>query len=93
MNKRAIDPFPVLKSHKQSIRAIRLRGRGGERATLIPGNIWLAPLAGWSDPAFREICLSWGAFFTFTEMISAEGCVYNNKKIENLLKRSKREKQ
>jgi nifR3 family TIM-barrel protein len=52
---------------------------------LIRGNIFLAPIAGWSDYAFRAICTEWGAFFTYTEMVSAEGVVRNNSKTRQLL--------
>ena len=46
----------------------------------IPGNIWLAPLAGYTDLAFRSLALEWGADFTFTEMISAEAIRRGNAK-------------
>lgn len=51
----------------------------------IPGNIFLAPLAGFTDQAFREICLEWGADFAFTEMISCEGIIRKNRKTLDLL--------
>ena len=38
----------------------------------IPGNLFLAPVAGYSDIAFRALCVEQGANFTFTELISAE---------------------
>ncbi|MDR2478036.1 MAG: tRNA dihydrouridine synthase DusB [Treponema sp.] len=38
----------------------------------IPGNLFLAPVAGYSDRAFRSLCVEQGANFTFTELISAE---------------------
>ena len=47
---------------------------------IIPGNIFLAPLAGFSDRAFRHICISHGASFTYTEMVSCEGILRNNEK-------------
>ena len=37
----------------------------------------LAPMAGFSDVAFRSICASAGAGLTTTEMISARGLLYN----------------
>lgn len=33
----------------------------------------LAPLAGYTDKAFRELCIDYGADMTVTEMVSAEG--------------------
>lgn len=35
----------------------------------------LAPMAGVTDRAFREICREWGADITWSEMVSAEGIV------------------
>lgn len=37
---------------------------------------WLAPLAGYSDLAFRLLCKGQGAAVTCTEMVSAKGLVY-----------------
>lgn len=37
---------------------------------------WLAPLAGWSDLAFRLLCREYGAAVCVTEMVSAKGLVY-----------------
>ncbi|MCL2440387.1 MAG: tRNA-dihydrouridine synthase [Treponema sp.] len=38
----------------------------------IPGNLFLAPVAGYTDRAFRSICWDNGANFSFTELASAE---------------------
>jgi nifR3 family TIM-barrel protein len=38
----------------------------------LPGNLFLAPVAGYSDRAFRSLCVEQGADFTSTELISAE---------------------
>jgi len=57
----------------------------------IPGNIFLAPLAGYTDPAFREICIMQGASFTYTEMVSVEALARNNEKTEALMKRARKE--
>lgn len=43
-------------------------------------NIFLAPLAGVSDRAFRILCKEQGADMTFTEMISAKGVHYGSDK-------------
>ncbi|MEM5948816.1 tRNA dihydrouridine synthase DusB [Spirochaetia bacterium 38H-sp] len=58
----------------------------------VPGNIFLAPMAGISDMAFRKLCAQNGADLTYTEMVSAEGLFYNSKKTEALLKKSQEEK-
>ncbi|MDR1211685.1 MAG: tRNA-dihydrouridine synthase, partial [Spirochaetaceae bacterium] len=41
----------------------------------IPGNLFLAPVAGYTDRAFRSVCAAWGADFSFTELVSAEALV------------------
>lgn len=41
----------------------------------LPGNLFLGPMAGYTDLAFRSICTECGADLTYTEMISAEGLV------------------
>ncbi|MDR2783813.1 MAG: tRNA dihydrouridine synthase DusB [Treponema sp.] len=41
------------------------------------GNIFLAPVAGYSDRAFRSICIEQGADFTFTELVSSEALIRN----------------
>ena len=38
--------------------------------------IFLAPMAGVTDNVFRDICYRFGAFLTFTEMVSAKGLYY-----------------
>jgi nifR3 family TIM-barrel protein len=43
----------------------------------LPGNIFLAPVAGYTDRAFRSICAEEGACFSFTELVSAEA-LYRN---------------
>ncbi len=50
-----------------------------------PASPWLAPLAGWSDAAFRLLCRELGATVTCTEMVSAKGLVYNGRNTEALL--------
>lgn len=52
----------------------------------IDGNLFLAPLAGVTDVAFRCLARSYGAALTYTEMVSAKGMVYGNEKTEALLK-------
>lgn len=47
--------------------------------------LFLAPLAGISDAPFRTICIEHGASLTYTEMISAKGLYYKDKKTQKLL--------
>lgn len=54
----------------------------------VPGNIFLAPLAGFTDRAFRRICKEKGASFTYTEMISSEAVIRGNEKTLNLAERA-----
>lgn len=51
----------------------------------IDGLLALAPMAGVSDIAFREICRSAGAAYTCTEMVSAKALVYRDQKTRSLL--------
>ncbi|MBP5648569.1 MAG: tRNA-dihydrouridine synthase family protein [Clostridia bacterium] len=47
----------------------------------------LAPLAGYSDVAFRRICHEMGADLTVTEMVSVAGLNYKSKKTNRLLEK------
>ncbi len=49
-------------------------------------------MAGITDRAFRSICIDNGAFFTYTEMVSCEGIVRENKKTTDLLMNAENEK-
>lgn len=46
----------------------------------------LAPMAGVTDFAFREICSDFGADMVVTEMISAKALEYNNARTQKMLK-------
>lgn len=59
---------------------------------LLSGNIFLAPVAGYSDKAFRSICVDCGADFTYTEMVSSEALVRDSDKTESLIGRAPNEK-
>jgi len=50
-----------------------------------PNNIFLAPLAGYTNAVFRDICFKLGAGLTFTEMVSAKGLCYDSEKTKELL--------
>ncbi len=54
-------------------------------------NIFLAPMAGVTDLAFRLICKKWGAGLVFSEMVSAKALHYNDKKTLALLETDKAE--
>lgn len=58
----------------------------------LPGNLFLAPVAGYSDKSFRAICVDWGADFTYTEMVSSEAYVRRSAKTEKLITRGHNEK-
>ena len=49
-------------------------------------NVFLAPMAGVTDLPFRKICRRYGASLVYSEMISAKGLYYNDKKTAQLMK-------
>ena len=51
----------------------------------IPGRLALAPMAGVTDVAFRQICSELGADYTITELISSKALCYQDKKTFSLL--------
>ncbi|MGN1132014.1 MAG: tRNA dihydrouridine synthase DusB [Ruminococcus sp.] len=52
----------------------------------------LAPMAGVADCAFREICASFGASYTVTEMVSSKGIHFNSKKSAELMELTDKER-
>ena len=58
----------------------------------IKNNVWLAPLAGYTNYPFREIVLQSGAGFAFTEMVSAKGLCYGSENTKELLYTSENER-
>ena len=58
----------------------------------VPNNLFAAPLAGYTDFAFRKLCYRFGAGLCFTEMVSAKGLKYNNEGTRALLYKSPEEK-
>lgn len=62
-------------------------------STTYTGNIFLAPLAGYTDVPFRSLCLEMGADLTFTEMVSSEGLYREGEKTLELLERAPQEKE
>ena len=49
------------------------------------GKAYLAPLAGYTDAAFRHLCIEQGASLTYTEMVSAMGLHYGSEKTASLV--------
>jgi len=58
----------------------------------VPGNLFLAPVAGYSDAAFRSVCVEAGADLCYTEMVSAEALTRGHEKTKGLLERAENEK-
>ena len=52
----------------------------------IPSQLALAPMAGVTDAAFRQICAEQGAGYTVTELISSKALCYHDKKTFSLLR-------
>jgi tRNA-dihydrouridine synthase B len=57
----------------------------------LPGNLFLAPVAGYSDAAFRSVCFDAGADLCFTEMVSSEALVRGHPRTRGLLARAENE--
>jgi tRNA-dihydrouridine synthase B len=55
-------------------------------------NIFLAPMAGVTDIAFRGLCDEMGCGLVYTEMVSAKGLYYNSENTEELLRVSEEER-
>lgn len=55
-------------------------------------NIFLAPMAGVTDIAFRGLCVEMGCGLVYTEMVSAKGLYYKSENTEELLRVSEEEK-
>ncbi|WP_461613850.1 tRNA dihydrouridine synthase DusB [Clostridium sp. Marseille-QA1073] len=54
--------------------------------------VFLAPMAGVTDIAYRGICKSMGCGLVYTEMISAKGLFYKSKNTEGLMRIADEEK-
>ena len=59
---------------------------------MVSGNVWLAPMAGYTDAAFRAVCSGHGAALCFTEMVSADALARNNAVTLRLLEKFPEEK-
>ncbi len=64
----------------------------GKHGVKLDGNLFLAPVAGYSDRAFRTLCADGGANFSYTEMVSAEALVRGSGKTESIMQRAENEK-
>ena len=53
--------------------------------TTIKNNVFLAPLAGYTNYPFRRLCKDYGAGLCYTEMVSAKGLKYGSENTEELL--------
>lgn len=51
----------------------------------VPNNVFLAPMAGYTNYPFRKLCLKLGAGLSFTEMVSCKGLQYGNEETKKLL--------
>ena len=52
----------------------------------VASRLALAPMAGVTDMAFRQICRELGAGYSCTELVSAKALCYQDKKSRTLLK-------
>ena len=52
----------------------------------IAGKLYLAPMAGVTDAAFRQICREYGAGLSCTELVSAKALCYDDEKSKTLLR-------
>jgi nifR3 family TIM-barrel protein len=58
----------------------------------LPGNLFLAPVSGYTDRVFRSICVEYGADFSFTELVSSEALMRGGKLSLDLVRRGEKEK-
>lgn len=54
--------------------------------------VFLAPMAGFTDYAFRKLCRQMGCELTYTEMISAKALYYDSMKTKHMLETSEIDK-
>ena len=58
----------------------------------LPSKALLAPMAGVTDRAYRELCMSMGAGFCVSEMVSSKALSFGSKKSEELMDISSQER-
>ncbi len=59
--------------------------------SIVKGKVVMAPLAGFTNLAYRKICKEFGASLVYSEMVSAKGLIYDNKETLEYLKTEKKE--
>lgn len=59
---------------------------------VVKNNVFLAPMAGVTDLAFRLLCKEHGCGLVYSEMVSAKAIFFNNKKTDILLKIEEKER-
>lgn len=57
----------------------------------LKNNLFLSPMAGYTDAGFRKVCRDFGCGLSYTEMVSAKALAYNSVKTKSLLKTTKEE--
>ncbi len=57
----------------------------------IKNNVFLAPLAGYTNYPFRRLCKGYGAGLCYTEMVSAKGLKYGSENTKDLLHTDEKE--
>ena len=57
----------------------------------LKSNVFLAPMAGVTDIAYRGLCKEAGCGLVYTEMVSAKGLYYGSENTVRLLRVSKEE--
>ena len=58
----------------------------------LPSKALLAPMAGVSDRAYRELCMQMGAGYCVSEMVSSKALSFGSKKSEELMDISAQER-
>ena len=58
----------------------------------LPSRALLAPMAGVSDRAYRELCVGMGAGYCVSEMVSSKALSFGSKKSEELMEISEQER-
>ncbi len=58
----------------------------------LKGKVFLAPMADYTNAAFRELCHEYGASLGYTELISTKGLLHKSKKTKEMLFVSEKEK-
>lgn len=52
----------------------------------LKNNVFLAPMAGVTDLAFRKVCHEYGCALSYTEMVSAKALSFDSEKTESMMK-------